>query len=652
MVKILTSLELFAVIRELDQLVGVKVNKIHQSSSRVLTLNLFKTGGEKFLLHIDSGIGMYVTSYSIPNPLTPMGFCLFLRKHLNHSKLLSIKQKNLERIVEFHFDTREGLRILICELFSKGNFILCDGAYKIINCASIQKWKDRTVKSGEFYKYPPEGFNLFSINLEVLQEYLKKYPNHEIVKLIATLGFGGTYSEEICLLAKVQKNTIAQMIKPTELSAIYGAISQLINKFKSDNNAEIIYEEDKMKDTTPFHLKFYDSFENKKSDSFNSALDVFYTFEVASKARERSDAKYQQEKQKLDAIYLSQKTSLEQYKLDETENQRVADMIYNKYQTISYIFSKIRQAVEAGYSWYDVYQVLQSEKDKGIYEANLVKEIKPETRQIVITLDSELYLDLTKSLEANAGDYYDKAKKAKSKVEGAQRTLDDAKQKLETLELNRSAMQQEFASKEPKLIEKKKQDWYEKFHWCFTSSGLLAIGGRDATSNEIIVKKHMEINDLVFHTEIAGSPFFVIKDGRDKATEQDLKDVAQATASYSAAWKLGVANTDVYYVKPEQVTKTAQPGEYLGKGSFMVRGKKNYHRSTQLELAIGIDEKGRAMAGSIAAIKKHCKSYKVIRQGDEKKSDIAKKIAKYFSINLDKVMQSIPTGESKIISVQ
>jgi predicted ribosome quality control (RQC) complex YloA/Tae2 family protein len=647
MTKVLTSLELSVVVRELQQLVGSKVNKINQPSTRVLMLDLFKTGGHKFLVKVDSGIGMYATSYASPNPLTPFGFCLFLRKHLNGSKLVSIIQNNLERIIEIHFDTREGLRILVCELFSKGNFILCDGSYKILNCASVQQWKDRTVKRGEIYKYPPAGFNLLEINHQTFQEYLNKYPQHEIVRLIATLGFGGTYSEEICLRAKIQKNTVAQMLKSTEIESIYTQIAKVLSQFNSSSSAEIIYEDGKTFDATAFPLTFYTDKEKKQFDSFNQAVDILYTSEVAAKARHASDSKYQQEKQRLNNIYNSQKQSYDEYKQEVSHHQRIADMIYSQYNTIYTIFSKIKSAVDMGYDWYDVHQVLQREKDSGIYEANLVKEIKPETRQIVIDIGEELYLDLTKSLEENAGAYYDKSKKAKAKLEGAQRTLDDAKLKLEQLEHNRESMRQEVSSKEPKLIEHKKQEWFEKFHWFLTSSGLLAIGGRDATSNEILVKKHTEINDVVFHTDIAGSPFFILKDARDKATEQDLKEVAQTTASYSAAWKLGVGATDVYQVKPEQIRKELG----LPKGSFMVHGKRNYFRNTTLEVAIGVDKKGRIMAGSLSAIRKHCKPFAVVKQGDLKKSDIAKQLSHKFGVDSNIIMAVIPTGESNITSV-
>jgi len=646
MVKILTSLELAVVVRELQQLVGAKISKIHQPNSRLLLFNLFKTGGTKFLLKVDSGVGMYVTSYASKNPLTPAGFCLYLRKNLNNSKLIAVKQKNLERIVEFHFDSSEGLRILVCELFSKGNFVLCDGSYKILNCAAVQQWKDRIIKKGEIYKYPPAGFNLLSITPQTFQGYLAKYPQNEIVRLLATLGFGGIYAEEICLRSSVQKNTVAQMLRPQEAGALFDKIKELLAQFSLDSQAEIIYEEGKTVEATPFHLYFFEAKEQKKAESFNEALDILYTSEVTTHVREQSDAKYQQEKARLETIYNSQKKSYDSYEEDVQTSQRRADLIYSQYNTIYTIFSKIKAAVDSGYDWYEVYQVLQREKDSGIYEAGLVKEIKAETRQIIVDLGEELTLDLTKSLEENAGNYYGLAKKAKAKMEGAQATLLHSKQQLDALELRRTDMQQQYAVTAPKFVEKKKQEWYEKFHWFFTSSGLLAVGGRDATSNEIIVKKYVELNDFVFHTEIAGSPFFVLKNAREKATDQDLKEVAQATASYSAAWKLGVGNTDVYQVKPEQIRKELG----LPKGSFMIHGKRNYFRSTETELTVGVDKQGRIMGGALSAVRKHCSMYAVVRQGEKKKSDVAKQIATKFNVDSNEVMAAIPTGTSRVVN--
>lgn len=252
----------------------------------------------------------------------------------------------------------------------------------------------------------------------------------------------------------------------------------------------------------------------------------------------------------------------------------------------------------------------------------------------------EIKLDINKSIEENASLYFDNVKKLKKKLNGAKIALTISKQKLNNID----------EIKLPQINKKIeiKKEWYEKFRWFYSSEDFLCIGGRDATSNEIIIKKHTEKNDIVFHTDMAGSPFFIIKVKDKKPTEITLNEVAQATASFSKAWKLGLGTLDVFYVNPDQVTKEANAGEYLSKGSFMIRGKTNYIRP-EIKLSIGIKE-SKIICGPVNAIKKHTKENYELVPGDIKPSDIAKKLSKKFNIHTDEIIRAIPAGNSKLIN--
>src|SRR3989344_8958557 len=97
----------------------------------------------------------------------------------------------------------------------------------------------------------------------------------------------------------------------------------------------------------------------------------------------------------------------------------------------------------------------------------------------------DIKLDVTKSLEQNAETYFNESKKARKKIEGARIALNRSLMKLEELKLNRI--------KELKEVKQKveiKREWYEKFRWFISSEGFLCIGGRDAATNEIVIKKH------------------------------------------------------------------------------------------------------------------------------------------------------------------
>ncbi len=252
-----------------------------------------------------------------------------------------------------------------------------------------------------------------------------------------------------------------------------------------------------------------------------------------------------------------------------------------------------------------------------------------------------LYLD--KSLEENAGLYYDRAKKLKKKIERAKAVIAGIKQKIILLEGEKKQ------EKKQKVIRQK--DWYEKFHWFLTSSGFFVIGGRDATTNELVIKKHTEKNDLVFHTEMAGSPFFVLKTEGRQPDEQSITETARATACYSRAWKMGMSMAEVFYVKPEQVSKTAESGEYIARGSFVIRGKKEHKVITQLEVAIGKKD-DRVIGGPVSAIAAQTRDYVVVMQGKDKQSDVAKKIAKRFSVEIDEVTPFLPGGGVEVKKAQ
>ena len=120
----------------------------------------------------------------------------------------------------------------------------------------------------------------------------------------------------------------------------------------------------------------------------------------------------------------------------------------------------------------------------------------------------KLVLDSTKTPEENATFYFEKSKKAKKKREGIEKILELSKKKLH-FEQEEKKEQHLYDALPPKK-------WYLKFRWFISSDGFLCIGGKDATTNEILIKKHCDTKDLVFHTDLAGSPFFVIKsEGKD-----------------------------------------------------------------------------------------------------------------------------------------
>jgi predicted ribosome quality control (RQC) complex YloA/Tae2 family protein len=276
----------------------------------------------------------------------------------------------------------------------------------------------------------------------------------------------------------------------------------------------------------------------------------------------------------------------------------------------------------------------------------------------------KIALKLNKSVQENAAIYFEKAKKAKKKLDGALEAIERSKKKLEK-EKKKFDKEQSIHEEKQKDAAKKriKKYWFEKFRWFTSSEGFLVIGGRDATTNEIVIKKNTLSDDVVFHTDMSGSPFFVVKSdvtmkeigkekkASNKVTEITLNEAANATVVFSKAWKLGMSASEVFHVTPEQVTKTANAGEYLQKGSFMIRGKTNYLSAGTMEVAIGVlhlDNGDVVISGPESAISNQTKDFIVLQQGKDKVSDIAKIVRNKFGGELDEIIRMLPAGAFKI----
>ena len=164
------------------------------------------------------------------------------------------------------------------------------------------------------------------------------------------------------------------------------------------------------------------------------------------------------------------------------------------------------------------------------------------------------------------------------------------------------------------------KEWYERYRWFITSDGLLAIGGRDASSNSALIRKHLTERDIVFHAEVYGSPFFIIKNfNTTSEMDASLQQGAQATVSFSRAWKDGLFSADAYWVMPNQIKKGAPTGQFLPKGSFVIEGKRNYIKGVEIRLAVGIvqfdDNRYALICGPADAIKKRALIFAILLPG-------------------------------------
>lgn len=157
--------------KELEPLVGGRVDKISQPSREEIVIALRTRGGnEKLLFSASAGSArVHITKKSIENPKVPPMFCMLMRKHLGNGRLLGIRQDGLERILYFDFEAMNELGDMVtvtlaAEIMGRcSNIVMINAEGKIIDSikrVDPEMSRERPVLPGMTYSYPPRGERL------------------------------------------------------------------------------------------------------------------------------------------------------------------------------------------------------------------------------------------------------------------------------------------------------------------------------------------------------------------------------------------------------------------------------------------------------------------------------------------------------------
>jgi predicted ribosome quality control (RQC) complex YloA/Tae2 family protein len=364
----LSALDIHYLVKELRFLADSRLDKVYHPSKKELILQFFVSGKGKQQLLINAGNYLYLISYKPPSQ-EPSDFCMYLRKKLANSRLTEIKQLGFERIIEFKFQTKQETSSLIFEMFSKGNIILLKDN-KILSAVEYQKFSARTIRPKEEYSYPKKEFNFLELTQKDLKDLLLKTTKESIVKSLAIdLGLGGVYSEEICLLSKINKNKKPAELDDKEITALFESLKSIKNK---KLEPIIIYENNLVKDVIPFRLNLYKNLRQKSFKTFSSALEEFFSQQMPAE-----QLKYQKQINKAKEIIEKQIQHLEELKQQEKLNKEKAELLYKNYKLVKEILEELKE-ISKKYSWKEIKEKLKGHK--------LIKEVIPEEKSVVVEL--------------------------------------------------------------------------------------------------------------------------------------------------------------------------------------------------------------------------------------------------------------------------
>ena len=654
--KSMSNVDIFTISNELNNLLsGARVDKSFQPTKDIVVMRFHVPGTGRIDLVMQCGSRIHTSQYPLENPTTPPTFPMLLRKRVKGAHVESIKQHNFDRVVEIKVK-KDKYYTIIVELFDKGNIILLDDENNNILPLKRQRLSSRDISSKIEYAFPEErGINPIAITEKEFKEVFNDSES-DVVRTLAINGLGSLYAEEVVKRAneitELDKNTPNNELTEKQLEGLYKGFKDLFDNLTEDTIKPQIVKSDAKEDVVALDLKKYENFEKTYFESFNEACDEFYSKKVNTSIKNTRESAWNKKVNKFEKRLRLQQETLDNFYKTIEDSQHKGEIIYSNYTTIENIVNVVNQARSKDYSFKDIGKTLKKAKKDGMAEAQIYESID---KMGVLTLnidDTTVNIDPKLTIPENAENYYEKAKKAKRKTKGAQIAIENTKKQLEDIKAKKDIAMENIAV--PKKRVKKNLKWYEKLRWFLSSDGHLVIGGRDANSNESVVKKYLEPNDIYLHADIHGASSTAIKLNGDELNDTLLKESGEFAASFSSAWSMGFTSQDVFWVNPDQVTKTPESGEFLAKGSFVIRGHRNYIRGARVKLAIGIvDYEGkRIMAGPIEALEKYCDNYVVIKPGFTKKEAIAKKIIHKINeddlLTLDDIIRVLPSGKCDI----
>lgn len=658
----MSNVDIYRIVKELNEdIIGARIDKSYQPSYDTIRIKLRKAGEGRKDLVIQAGVRMHLTDYPQPNPTIPPNFPMLLRKHLGGGSITGIKQHDFDRIVEITIQKNTEYTLVV-ELFSKGNVILLDENKNIISPLKHSKWQDRKITAHEQYKYPPEkGININNTNCDEISKILKE-STADITRTIATNGLGGLYAEEVIGYTDIDKTKPAKDLTEDEIAEIDCAIKTLFNRIENEPNPQIILEKDdesKNKDIAPINLNNYRDYKNKTFETFNKAADDFYSKKIVNDIKSAEEDAWSKRIGKFEKRLKMQEESLDGFYKTIEDTQHKGDTIYAHYNEIQQILDVITQARQK-YSWKEISSIIKkSKKENKVPELQMIESID---KLGVINLKLD---DVTVQIDSNIGipesteKYYNKGKKAKRKINGVKEAIENTKREISRLKDKKEIAIEELKEKQKPKV-KRELKWYEKIRWFVSRDGYLVIGGRDANSNEMVVKKYSKNNDIYFHCDIHGAPSTIVQNIDDnEIPETTLYDAACFASSYSSAWNEGFSSYDSYWVTLDQVSKTPESGEFLKKGSFVIRGRKNFIRNVPLLIAIGIvdyDNDKRIMAGPVQCLEKMSDNFVIVKPGFTKKERISKEILNIIDkeklFNVDDIVRNLPSGKCDLLDIR
>ena len=617
--------DLLCLVNEIKSYLPARCHQIYQPEKRVVLLKLTSKTKGKFFILLEASPSRQtiriIPSNDFKLPKIPYSFCTKMRKHLGNRFLENINIMGVDRIIYLKFSHDHSL---ILELFDHGNLILVDDNYNIVSLFRSHKYdSDHLLQPNK--SYPLDLINLHQFDhspyseimelpfnqLDVVDskdfifsDYLDRveYRGKKVRDVLINVNspfvwLGKDFIFHVLALLDISPNQKLKSIDQSWLIDFFETFKKEFARIRSSFQP-LIYSDD----TKPLYFTSFSSQKwiNKNFEKKELLSDIINQFWINQNKK--------QIKKKLPKIKSSQK------ELIEKSNQKKIKQLNQKIE-------EINKQIE----------FLQENQSQFEQLKSTFRSISQDTF-VWSSEIGDIVLFKKWNVWKNIEDKYTQIKQINIKIKKVE--IGNLKA-LENIKVKKKPPLKKW---EPANF---KSYWFEEYHWFFTSEGYLVVGGRNKEQNEAIVKRYMEKGDVYMHSAYGGSPSTLVKKVGKEPPIRTLLQAANFVTSLSGAWKEG-SSDKVYWVYPDQVSKTAPTGQFVQSGSFIINGKKNFvSADLSLGVALSFRVKGDApecfkelpeeeclpvfMVGPVRALEKYPYFAKV-KPGNKKRGKMVRKI--------------------------
>ena len=247
-----------------------QIQKLYQIDKTTLLFKIRALNEDQSLvITVGATPAMYLSKPIQDLPKEPSSLCMFLRKHIEGSRIVKVEQINGDRIMCIQTDKLE------MDGSITSTFIYVELMGKYSNCIFVQDGvileslihvsplmnRERSISPKLHYELPPNAnrVSLMDFDYDEIKNLLTSFGDGTVQQSIRAIfnGFGKPLLDEVLLTSNLSGNEIISDLIPTQVNALAKALYELKIKLNESNGLLTLINDNNKKAHATFILQNY-----------------------------------------------------------------------------------------------------------------------------------------------------------------------------------------------------------------------------------------------------------------------------------------------------------------------------------------------------------------------------------------------------------